>query len=118
MKPELFHWEVVGKDRGSLQKFFGSLFGWKFEVDNEMNYGVVRTGDDDDVSGGVGQSFDGSAGHVTVYIAVDDVSAYLKKAESLGGSIVMEETKVMDGVVVGLFADPEGHMIGLTKPPQ
>ena len=118
MKPELFHWEVVGKDGAALQKFFGDLFEWKFDADNEMNYGIVRTSDEDAVSGGVGQTPDGSSGHVTVYISVDDVTAYLKKAESLGGSIIMEETEVMDGTVIGLLGDPEGHMIGFMKSSQ
>ena len=122
MKPELFHWEVIGKDGPALQKFFGELFEWEFNTDfgteNEMNYGIVRTDDEDAVSGGVGGTPDGTSGHVTVYISVDDVTAYLKKAESLGGSIMMEETEVMEGTVIGFFGDPEGHMIGLMKAPQ
>ena len=30
----------------------------------------------------------------------------------------MDETEVMEGTVIGLFADPEGHVVGLAKGPQ
>ena len=33
----------------------------------------------------------------------------------MGGSIVMPEMEVMEDVVIGIFADPEGHVIGLVK---
>jgi predicted enzyme related to lactoylglutathione lyase len=40
-------------------------------------------------------------------------------AEGLGGSRVMGPEQVMEGVVIGLFNDPEGHLIGLFQnPPQ
>ena len=50
---------------------------------------------------------------MTVYVQVPDVEASLAKAESLGGKRVMGPDKVMDGLVIGLFTDPEGHTIGV-----
>jgi len=47
--------------------------------------------------------------------AVPDVEASLAKAESLGGTRVMGPEKVMDMVELGLFKDPEGHVIGVVK---
>jgi hypothetical protein len=82
-------------------------------TDNPMNYGMV--GDmEEGLTGGIGQTPDGSS-MVTSYVGVDDITAYLDKAVSLGGKVFMPETEVMDGVVIGLFADPEGHIIGLAK---
>jgi len=52
---------------------------------------------------------------VTFYVGVDDVTASLEKAVSLGGSIVMPEMQVMEDVIIGIFTDPEGHVIGLVK---
>jgi predicted enzyme related to lactoylglutathione lyase len=43
---------------------------------------------------------------------VPDVEAALAKAEELGGSRVMGPDEVMDGLVIGLFTDPEGHRLG------
>ena len=44
-----------------------------------------------------------------------DVEASLAKAESLGGSRIFGPDEVMDGLVLGQFTDPEGHLIGLVK---
>jgi uncharacterized protein len=43
------------------------------------------------------------------------VEAALAKAESLGGSRVMGPEKVMEQIEVGLFTDPEGHVVGVVK---
>ncbi|MBK5219869.1 MAG: hypothetical protein JJE35_08790 [Thermoleophilia bacterium] len=43
---------------------------------------------------------------------VDDVEAGLAKAESLGATRVMGPMDIPTGKI-GLFADPEGHVIGL-----
>jgi hypothetical protein len=58
---------------------------------------------------------DGYEGHVTFYVEVSDVEATLAQAESLGGSRVFGPDQVMEGLVLGQFTDPEGHLIGLTQ---
>ena len=44
--------EVLGNDGGRLQKFYGDLFGWTFDVIQPINYGVAKTGDSRGISGG------------------------------------------------------------------
>ena len=105
--------EVTGRDGDALQRFYSELFDWKLDTNNPMNYGVVDTGGG--IGGGVGQTTDGSAGATTFYVETDDVAAHLKRAEAAGGSIVLAETEVMQGTVIGLLADPEGHLVGLLK---
>ena len=58
---------------------------------------------------------DGSAGHLTFYVEVPDLEAALSKIEGLGGSTVMGPTDVPQGPSIALFADPEGHLVGLVK---
>jgi predicted enzyme related to lactoylglutathione lyase len=58
---------------------------------------------------------DESTGHVTFYVEVPDLEATLSKIESLGGSTVMEPTEVPEGPSIAMFADPEGHLVGLVK---
>jgi predicted enzyme related to lactoylglutathione lyase len=48
-------------------------------------------------------------------VGVPDVKAALKKAESLGGKTVVPETEIPNMVTFGLFADPEGNMVGVVK---
>ncbi len=117
MANPVVHWEVNGKDGPALHKFFGDLFDWEVLADNPMGYGLVNQDPEcpNSIGGGIGQTFDGSAGFVTFYVEVEDVTATLERAAGLGGSILMPETNVMEGVTIGHLADPEGHIIGLLK---
>jgi predicted enzyme related to lactoylglutathione lyase len=63
----------------------------------------------------VGGAPEGYDGHLTFYIAVPDVEEALQRAESLGGTRVMgpDEIPGQNGLVIGLFNDPDGHMVGV-----
>ena len=113
------HFEVIGKDGEKLQDFYSQLFGWDIDANNPMKYGMVQREDNMDqgigIGGGIGPAQEGSEGWVTFYVSVDDVEEGLKKAESLGGTRLMGPMDVPDGPTIGLFNDPEGHLIGLVK---
>jgi predicted enzyme related to lactoylglutathione lyase len=120
MGQPVVHFEVVGKDGPALQSFYSELFGWDIDTNNPMGYGVVAREDNVNsdgigIGGGVGQGPDGYPGHVTFYVEVPDVEAALAQAESLGGTRMMGPDEVMEGLVVGMFTDPEGHTVGLVK---
>jgi predicted enzyme related to lactoylglutathione lyase len=120
MGQPVVHFEIVGKDGDKLRSYYGDLFGWEFDTDNPMNYGIVQrdgntSADGIGIGGGVGQGPEGSEGHVTFYIQVPEVEAALAKAESLGGSRVMGPMAVAEGVEIGLFTDPEGHLVGVVN---
>lgn len=65
--------------------------------------------------GGARPAPEGYPGHVTFYVEVPDVEAALAKAERLGGVRIMGPDKVTEGLEIGLFNDPEGHLIGLVR---
>jgi predicted enzyme related to lactoylglutathione lyase len=120
MGQPVVHFEIIGKDAERLRSYYSQLFGWQIDADNPLGYGMVSRDEDLSaggigISGGVGAGPEGYAGHVTFYIAVPDVEAALAKAESLGGSRVMGPETVMEQVEIGLFNDPEGHLIGVVK---
>ncbi len=52
---------------------------------------------------------------VTFFVAVDDVDDAVNRARELGGRVV-QETQHVPGVSFALIADPQGHVVGLTKP--
>ena len=64
---------------------------------------------------GIGGTPDGSAGHVTGYVKVDDIDATLAKATELGGSVIMPKFSPDGSAQLALVADPEGHVVGLTE---
>ena len=106
--------EVLGTNGGKLRQFYGDLFGWTFDVLPQVNYGVVKTGAARGIMGGVGQTFPGTRSWVTFYTETPDVTTSLAKAEALGGKVIMPRT-ALPGVTVGVFEDPEGHVLGLVE---
>jgi uncharacterized protein len=108
--------EVLGKDGPSLQQFYGKLFDWAIaDAGDGSGYGLVSAADKG-IGGGVGKTQDGGAGHVTVFIEVDDPAAYLARAEKLGGRTIMPPMEIPQfNLTFAYFADPEGHVVGLSK---
>ena len=120
MGQPVVHFEIIGNDAEKLRGYYSELFGWEFNADNPMNYGTVAreantNADGIGIGGGIGTGPEGYDGHVTFYIEVPDVEASLAKAESLGGSRMMGPEKVMEGIEIGLFNDPEGRTVGVVK---
>jgi uncharacterized protein len=114
------HFEVVGKDAPALQSFYADLFGWRIDADNPMHYGVVSrednlNPDEIGIGGGIGPGPEGYEGHVTFYVEVPDVEATLSQAESKGGKRLMGPETIMGRMVLGMFTDPEGHLIGVIQ---
>lgn len=106
--------EVLGADGDKLRQFYGGLFGWTFDANNPIKYGLVNTGDPRGIPGGVGQVQPGSRPWVTFYVETPDVTGSLSAAERLGGRVVMPRMVTPD-VTMGVFEDPEGHVIGLVE---
>lgn len=122
MGQPVVHFEVIGGDGDKLRSYFSELFGWEFgNTMGPTNYAVVpRDGntnaDGIGIGGGIGTAPEGYSGHVTFYVEVPDVGAALEKAESLGGSRMMGPDEMPEvGITIGLFTDPEGHVIGLVS---
>jgi predicted enzyme related to lactoylglutathione lyase len=111
----------MGKDPDKLRDYYSKMFGWEFDTNNPMNYGIVGreqnlAPDGIGIGGGIGAAPEGYDGHVTFYVTVPDVEASLAQAESLGGSRMMGPEEIMGRMVLGMFRDPEGHVIGLITP--
>jgi predicted enzyme related to lactoylglutathione lyase len=112
MGQPVVHFEIGCRDQGKTEAFFTSLFGW----------GIHRSGPASMIdTGGAGINGHITAlGHephhyVTVYVQVDDVQAYLKKAESLGGKTLVPPVEIPTGTFAW-FTDPDGNAIGMWKP--
>lgn len=106
------HFEVLGNDAPALQRFYGEAFGW--EMQDVMNGGYYMVHPGSGINGGVGSAM-GGGGHVIFYVEVEDPARALEKISQLGGRTVQEPMDVPNGPTIALFADPEGHVIGLVK---
>ena len=103
--------EVAGQDLGALKAFYSQLFGWQLTDMPGMPYSTIEA-TNGGIPGGIGQSPEGNPGHVTFYVQVEDLGEALAKVESLGGKKTMGPMDIPNGQIA-LFADPEGHQIGL-----
>ena len=108
------HFEVIGSDATALQGFYRDAFDWQIEAFDE-NYAMALPGAGGSINGGIGAAPDGGSGHVTFYVEVDDPAATLARIEGLGGRTVTGPMDVPAGPTIALFADPEGHVVGLVK---
>ncbi|HEV7653904.1 MAG TPA: VOC family protein [Mycobacteriales bacterium] len=118
------HFEILGTDPDGLRSYYGSLFGWEFEVGGSTvpevsepgRYGFLSPPDGTGIPGGIG----GGASHeprTVFYVGVPDVAAALARAEELGGTRVMGPGRAAGrDLVVAQFTDPEGNLIGLAGP--
>jgi uncharacterized protein len=111
MPNPVVHFEVLGKDTETLSRFYGETFEW--EMQSVMpTYAMAQPGEG--IPGGVGAAPEGP-GHVTFYIQVDDLGAALEQIAANGGSTVQPPMDIPNGPSIALFADPEGHVVGLVK---
>jgi uncharacterized protein len=129
MGQPVVHFEVVGKDIDKLKSFYSEVAGWGFDEppapaqEGVPPYALVpRDGNTDadgvGIGGGIGVGPEGYPGHVTFYIEVPSVGDSLDQVEKLGGTRLMGPDSPVEGLVIGLFTDPEGHTIGLIEPQQ
>ena len=116
----VLHFEIVGKDGEALRRFYGDLFDWKFDVNDQFGYGTVaregNLGEDGvGIGGGVGQAPPGADGHLTFNVAVPDVEETLAAAERMGAKRVMGPEEIFEGLTLGMFRDPEGNVVGVLR---
>jgi uncharacterized protein len=108
--------EIVSADADRARAFYTELFGWTAEADPAMGgYALVDTGAGEDaIGGGIGpSSMPGDAG-VKIYMRVDDLEAYLDRAEELGGRKVVPPTDLPGEFGrFAIFTDPDGNLVGL-----
>jgi predicted enzyme related to lactoylglutathione lyase len=111
MAHPVVHFEIGCKDSPKTQEFYSKLFDWKIQQAGPA--AMIDTGA-------------GATGHITelghepfrytiFYVEVEDVQAYLNKAQSLGGKMLVPPIEIPTGTFAWM-ADLEGNTIGLWKP--
>ena len=110
----IVHFEIRSADPNATRAFYGELFGWDYPDGGVPDYTYVDSGvPTGTIPGGI-SPLQGGKPMVTVYAGVADVTAALAKAVALGGTIVQPATSV-PGVTFGLFADPQGFVVGVAS---
>lgn len=117
MANPVVHFELMSNDPEKVCDFYRKIFGWKIQAMPEMNYNVVNTESQGGINGGIFRPPHPEPwpGNTTLYIDVDDLSAYRKRVVDAGGKICVGEQEVPGMGSFSLFLDPDGRMMGLWK---
>jgi uncharacterized protein len=110
------YFEVTSPDHERAQKFYGELFGWQVSADPAMGgYALVDTGAGEHaIGGGIGPAGEPGEAGVKIYMRVDDLDAYLDRAEKLGGTRLVPPFQLPgDAGRIAVFTDPDGNQVGL-----
>ena len=95
------------------QKFYGKLFGWKFEKFPEMEYWHISLGGKDGLTdGGLGQRQKAGEG-IMNFVGVPSVARSVTKVKRLGGKIVTARTVVPGHGVFAVCRDTENNVFAL-----
>jgi predicted enzyme related to lactoylglutathione lyase len=110
----IVHVESPAQDPASISQFYAGLFGWQLFPLPGMGYIRFQTGDG--TTGGlveIGGPLQHRAGELLVYVGSDDIDGDLRRAELLGGKILVPKTPIPNTGWFGLFQDPAGNRLGL-----
>jgi predicted enzyme related to lactoylglutathione lyase len=109
----IVHIEIPAANSAKAGQFYKDLFGWEIKQDPGMNYTMWDAGNGGS-SGGfneVNEMF--KPGDVLIYVNSDNIEADLKKAKSLGATILKDKEEIPETGWFGIFKDPTGNMIAL-----
>ena len=105
------HFEIGCRDAAKTQEFYAKLFDWKI---TPMVPAAMIAAESPGIGGHI-SALGHEPHHYTIfYVDVDDVAAYLKKAESLGGRVLVSPVDIPTGTFAWM-QDPEGNTVGLWK---
>jgi predicted enzyme related to lactoylglutathione lyase len=103
---QVVHFEIGGTDTVKSSAFYSSLFGWKIsEGPPKMIEGAGLTGH----LNALGHE---PLNYTVVYIGVDDIKAYIAKAEGLGAKTLVGPIAIPTGQFAWL-SDTTGTTFGL-----
>lgn len=117
-----FYWnELMTRDAERAKKFYGATIGWTFEampMPDGGTYWIAKAGDRP--VGGIfdisATQFEGVPAGWMSYIAVDDVDARVKKAQSCGAKLMKPIFDVPGVGRIAILTEPGGAGIGWMTP--
>jgi predicted enzyme related to lactoylglutathione lyase len=116
-KQGIFSWaELATPDTEGAKQFYTALLGWTTELApvEGMSYTLAKVGEER-VAGIMSNHCSGSEikPQWSVYITVDDVDATARKAEELGGKVLMPPTDIPNVGRFSALMDPQGVMFSV-----
>lgn len=111
----IVHFDVPADEPERAKKFYGDLFGWKFNSIPGMDFHFIETSSADGkigVPGGLTKRMGPGPG-IMNYIGVDSLDEQMKKVEGLGGKVIRPKMAVPGFGYLAICQDTEGNLFGL-----
>lgn len=109
------HFEIGCRNSPMLQGFYSRMFDW--DIRQAGAAAMIDTkGGAPGINGHINSLGHEPHNYVTFYVQVDNIPAFLKKAEGLGGKTLVPQQEIPGMGHFAWFADPEGTIVGLWKP--
>ena len=105
------HFEIGCRSTEKTQEFYSKMFDWKMQP---MGPAAMIAGEAGGIAGHITALGHEPQNYTIFYVQVDDVTAALKKAESLGGKTLVPAIQIPTGTFAWM-QDPEGNTVGLWK---
>jgi hypothetical protein len=113
MAAEIIHIEFKSANFPRTSEFYAKVFDWQMEQNAAASYmKLSATGGPS--AGWVRADLVQSPGPIA-YLPVDDLEATLNEVERAGGRILVRGLPFAGGGEIGLFADPDGNVLGIWK---
>jgi len=109
--PAIVHIEFKSSDFSRTAAFYAKLFDWRTELNASSSY--MKLDSTDGPSGGWVRADLVQAPGPIAYLLVDDLPAKLDAVERAGGRVLVRSLPFAGGGEIGLFADPDGNVLGL-----
>ncbi len=110
------HFGIGCRNSAKTEEFFAQLFDWRIERSGPA--AMIHTGGTGGINGHITALGHEPHNYVTFYVQVEDLRAYLDKAQSLGGKTLVPPVEIPGQGSFAWMGDPDGNIIGLWKPKQ
>ena len=115
MANPICHWELMVEDVAKAKRFYGAVFGWRFDDTKYPGYTIIDTGQG--VGGGMMRRPASSpVAALNTYFQVDDVDATLRAVAEAGGTVIVPKTEIAGVGWFAMFLDPDRIPIGILQP--
>ncbi len=111
----IVHFEIPANEPKELTKFYGDLFGWKFQQAPipGVEYWLCETGSEGPgINGAVMQRQNAEQPWMN-YVDVASIDQAIEKATGLGATVALPKTPVPGVGAVAAIIDPQGNICGL-----
>jgi len=109
------HFEIPANDPQALTRFYGELFGWKFQKAQlpGPEYWLCDTGTEGPGINGAVMQRQHPQQPVVNYVEVASIDATIDRAVKLGASVALPRMPVPGVGAVAAIIDPQGTICGL-----